>query len=223
MTGFFRDRTIRLAVTGLSGSGKTAFITSLVENLISVAGGAARLPFLRAAAEGRLVEGRVRRPKRGMIPPFPLTETVAALTADPPRWPPSTTDLRQVNLSLRFFPAGWFGYGHTIGLAASATAELSLQILDYPGEWLLDLPLLGQSYQEWSRATLDLVRGGPRAHLAGEWLNFLAGHPATSRSDAETARQAHSLYQSFLAACRNSPTAELAAARAVFEPGDPGR
>jgi len=220
LTGFLRDRTVRLAVTGLSSSGKTAFITSLVENLISAAGRPARLPFLRAVADRRLVEVRLRRPERENIAPFPLSETVAALAADPPRWPPSTTDLRRVDLSLRFLPAGFFGLRHPIGRAAGGIAELSLEVLDYPGEWLLDLPLLGQSYQDWSRATLDLVRRGVRAPLAREWLGFLDGHSTGSRSDAETAQQAHSLYRAFLAACRTREQLSLLQPGRFLNPGE---
>jgi uncharacterized protein len=59
LTGLVRDRTVRLAVTGLSGSGKTAFITSLVCNLLSIAGRPARFPFLRSAAERRIVSARL--------------------------------------------------------------------------------------------------------------------------------------------------------------------
>ena len=32
----------------------------------------------------------------------------------------------------------------------SGAGSLTLDIVDYPGEWLLDLPLLGKSYEEWS-------------------------------------------------------------------------
>ena len=53
LTEWARRRTIRLAVTGLSQSGKTALITSLVQNLLGAADQSARLPFLRAAAERR--------------------------------------------------------------------------------------------------------------------------------------------------------------------------
>ncbi|MGH7031884.1 MAG: YcjX family protein [Stellaceae bacterium] len=207
-------------MTGLSGSGKTAFITSLVENLICVAGRPTRLPFLRAAAERRIVGVQRHRPERENIRSFPLSETVAALAADPPRWPPSTTDLRQVDLSVRFFPAGLFGFSHPIGRAAGGIAELSLEILDYPGEWLLDLPLLGQSYQDWSCSGIELAQGGVRAPLAREWLNFLADHPASSRSDAETARRAHSLYRSFLAAARTREQLSLLQPGRFLNPGE---
>ncbi|MGH7046911.1 MAG: YcjX family protein [Stellaceae bacterium] len=207
-------------MTGLSGSGKTAFITSLVENLISAPEQPARLPFLRAAAERRLLEVVARRSGDDRIPNFPLRDTVAALAADPPRWPASTTDLRRVDLRVRFSPSSRFGFARPPGGAPVGIAEFNLEILDYPGEWLLDLPLLGQSYQQWSAAALALARDGARASLSREWLLFLADHPASSRSDTETARRAHDLYRDFLGACRHQ--AQLS----MLQPGrflNPGR
>jgi uncharacterized protein len=194
-----RDRTVRLAVTGLSQSGKTAFVTSLVYNLLGAAGRPARLPFLRAAAERRIQAGRLCSPKGETLPEFPLRETVAALAADPPHWPPSTTDLRQVRLSLVFSHKALIRLGVFLG----RTAKLHLEILDYPGEWLLDLPLLHQTYADWSRATLNLVQGSVRAPLARDWLDYLASHPADRERDSETARQAYNLYRIFLSACRD--------------------
>lgn len=219
MTGILRDRTLRLAVTGLSGSGKTAFITSLIENLISAADQPAQLPFLRVAAERRLVTVRSWQLKRPDIPTFPLAENVAALAADPPQWPAGTTDLRQSDVLIRFLPSGLLGLRHPIGRAAGGVAELRLEILDYPGEWLLDLALLKQSYRDWSRTVLGLVRDGVRAPLAREWLTFLAGHPANSHSDAETARRAHRLYRSFLVAARTRERLSLLQPGRFLNPG----
>jgi predicted YcjX-like family ATPase len=196
LTALVRDRRVRLAVTGLSQSGKTAFITSLVYNLLSAVGRPARLPFLRAAAERRIVAARLLAGESQAIAQFPLDETIAALAADPPHWPPSTTDLRRASLSLRFSPAS------LLGRVLGNTAELSLEILDYPGEWLLDLPMLRQSYGDWSRAAFELARRGVRAPLAGDWLDFVARHPADSPGDPEAALQAHNLYRAFLGACR---------------------
>src|SRR5262245_9619308 len=93
LTALVHDRTLRLAVTGLSQSGKTAFITSLVHNLVSAVGKPARLPFLRAAAERRVLAARVLAVHDDIVGEFPLEKNVAALAADPPSWPPSTTDL----------------------------------------------------------------------------------------------------------------------------------
>ena len=198
LTALVRDRTVRVAVTGLSRSGKTAFITSLVHNLLSAVSRPGRLPFLRAAAERRILGARVLAREGDDVPAFPLGETVAALAADPPHWPASTTDLRRVRLSLLFSPTGLFRASSLLG----GTAELTVEILDYPGEWLLDLPLLHQSYGAWSRATLAMARREVRAPLARDWLDFLARHPADHAGNPETALQAHELYRDFLAACR---------------------
>lgn len=48
------DRHLRLAVTGLSRSGKTAFITAMVNQLLNIHAGA-RLPLLSAVREERLL------------------------------------------------------------------------------------------------------------------------------------------------------------------------
>jgi uncharacterized protein len=204
---------VRLAVTGLSGSGKTAFITSLVDNLLSAAGRPARLPFLRAAAERRIIAARLNASDGATVAPFPVRDTIAALAADPPHWPPSTTDLRRADLLLRFRPAGF------IGRTAGGTARLGLEILDYPGEWLLDLPLLAQNYRDWSRATIELARRGSRAPLARNWLDFLARHPADGAADPKTARQAHNLYRAFLAACRTQEQLSLLQPGRFLNPG----
>ena len=56
-----------------------------------------------------------------------------------------------------------------------ADRTLTLDIVDYPGEWLLDLPLLNKSYEQWSRESLALSRGSGRAHaLAAPWHAHLA-------------------------------------------------
>src|SRR5689334_18242828 len=106
LTARLRSRTIRLAVTGLSQSGKTAFITSLVFNLLGAVRRPAGPPFRRAAAGRRILSAQLLSPEAGAVPPFPVQETVAALAGDPPHWPASTTDLRRANLRLRFSPTG---------------------------------------------------------------------------------------------------------------------
>jgi uncharacterized protein len=216
LTALMRDRTVRLAVTGLSQSGKTAFITSLVHNLLGAVGRPARLPFLRAAAERRVLGAQSLARAGNAVQQFPLEETIAALAADPPHWPPSTTDLRRVRLSLRFSPRG------LIGRVAGGTAELTLDILDYPGEWLLDLPLLHQSFADWSRTIFDLSRRGPRALLARDWLDFLARSPADSAGDPQTALTAHQLYRGYLAACRTKEQLSLLQPGRFLNPGQLG-
>ncbi len=79
------DRHLRLAVTGLSRSGKTAFITAMVNQLLNIHAGA-RLPLLSAVREERLL-GVKRIPQRDFgIPRFTYDEGLAQLYGDPPAW-----------------------------------------------------------------------------------------------------------------------------------------
>ena len=80
------DRHLRLAVTGLSRSGKTAFITSLVNQLLNVHSGA-RLPLFSVVREERLL-GVKRVPQRELgTPRFTYDEGLAQLYGTPPVWP----------------------------------------------------------------------------------------------------------------------------------------
>lgn len=79
------DRHLRLAVTGLSRSGKTTFITAMVNQLLNIHAGA-RLPLLSAVREERLL-GVKRIPQRDFgIPRFTYDEGLAQLYGDPPAW-----------------------------------------------------------------------------------------------------------------------------------------
>jgi uncharacterized protein len=221
LTLILRPNRIRIAVTGLSGSGKTAFVTSVIENLIAAATQPARLPFLRAAAERRLVTARpaMRQREAGSIP-FPLRDTVAALAADPPQWPAGTTELRRVDLSVRLRSSGLLGIASPLDRFVKPIAEVTIEIIDYPGEWLLDLPLLGQSYQRWSHMTMELAAQGERAPLARDWLGFLDRHPPYSRSDVQTAQKAHELYRAYLVACRHRERLSLLQPGRFLNPGE---
>lgn len=64
------DRTLRLAVTGLRGGGKTVFITAVAHHLLL----GRELPFLRAAHEERLLGAKLLPPREGDPPAFPFAE-----------------------------------------------------------------------------------------------------------------------------------------------------
>ncbi|WP_075181863.1 YcjX family protein [Pantoea sp. 1.19] len=161
------DRHLRLAVTGLSRSGKTAFITSLVNQLLNVQSGA-RLPLFTAAREGRLL-GVKRVPQRDLgVPRFSYDQGIAQLYGVPPAWPTPTRGVSEICLALRFRSQSslmrHFSDAHT----------LYLEIVDYPGEWLLDLPMLAQDYLSWSRQMNGLI-AGPRQAWAQAWRQSCAG------------------------------------------------
>ena len=81
--------------------------------------------------------------------------------------------------------------------------RLNVDIVDYPGEWLLDLPLLGQSFAEWSERTVALSRSNSRAELAADWRAHLASLDPTAEEDETAARKAAELFTGYLRACRD--------------------
>ncbi|MDB6452381.1 YcjX family protein [Falsirhodobacter sp. 20TX0035] len=150
--GLFGDPVIRLGVTGLSRAGKTVFITGLVANLLD----RGRMPQLKAEAEGRIESVWLQPQPDITLPRFEYEAHLAALTGDDPRWPDSTRSISELRLSFRVRPSGMFS-----GLQGMQTVHLD--IIDYPGEWLLDLALLDRSFEEWSDATFARIAKRPQA------------------------------------------------------------
>ncbi|MFV1878460.1 YcjX family protein [Nioella sp.] len=140
----FFEPVIRLGVTGLSRAGKTVFITSLVANLLD----RGRMPGLQAASSGRIQAAFLQPQPDDTVPRFDYETHLAALSGRNPHWPQSTRAVSELRLSLRVQPSGLLS-----GLSGPRTVHID--IVDYPGEWLLDLSLLDQSYDQWSADTLS--------------------------------------------------------------------
>ena len=101
-----------------------------------------------------------------------------------------------LRLRLRFVAKG------ALRRRLSEHRSLNLEIIDYPGEWLLDLPLLEQDYAEWSAQTLAAAERPPRAALARDWRNFLAGLDPGAPADPRQAARAAALYTRYLERCQ---------------------
>lgn len=191
--------TVWLAVTGLSRSGKTVFITSLIHNLLSSLHNPNRMPLLNVVGERRLFAAHLEAPRAGRLPQFPYLDNIQKMAV--PDWPARTADLSEIGIEVRFAPAN--AVGRLLSEITGNPASLTIRIVDYPGEWLLDLPLLEQSYADWSRATLQLLRKGARAGISDEFLGFLGLHRAGDAASEEVAKQAHDLYCGYLLAARD--------------------
>jgi predicted YcjX-like family ATPase len=173
---------LRLGVTGLSRAGKTVFITSLVANLLN----RGRMPQLSAQREGRIETVYLQPQPDDTLPRFDYEGHMAALTGDDPHWPESTRSISELRLSFRTRPSGWFG-----GLRGPRV--LHLDIVDYPGEWLLDLSLMEKSYSDWSEETLARLGRRPVAR------DYLATARAADAALPLTEAQVQHLAQSFTA------------------------
>jgi uncharacterized protein len=184
--GHFFNPTVRLGVTGLSRAGKTVFITALIHGLTR--GG--RFPVFEPFASGRIARARLEPQPDDAVPRFNYENHVRTLIENR-RWPNSTVDISELRLVI--------DYQRQNG----ADSTLTLDIVDYPGEWLLDLPLLNKSYEQWSAESLALSRESPRARLAAEWHAQLATLNARNREDEQAALTSARLFTDYLRACRD--------------------
>jgi predicted YcjX-like family ATPase len=178
--------TVRLGVTGLSRAGKTVFITALVHGLTR--GG--RFPVFEAFDSGRIARARLAPQPDDGVPRFAYESHLRNLIEDR-CWPSSTVDISELRLVI--------DYQRQNG----ADRTLTLDIVDYPGEWLLDLPLLAKSYAQWSAESLALSWEKPRAHLAQDWHAQLATMQAEAKEDEQATLQAARLFTDYLRACRD--------------------
>ena len=81
-------------------------------------------------------------------------------------------------------------------------SHFTIDIVDYPGEWLLDLPLLQKSYAEWSRETFDASAAAARAPFASNWRGFAATLDPSGPEDEALARRAAEMFTGYLRAAR---------------------
>ncbi len=200
------ERSIRLAVTGLSRAGKTIFTTALVHNLIRFPD---RRPILPAMADFDNIISVIERPQpHPDIATFPYEANLAALTANPPAWPPSTDQLSEIRVELHYRPRSW------IRRQINRRALLNVDIVDYPGEWLLDLPLLEMGFEAWSARMLELARREPRRRLSQPWRAAVGAAKPEAAADESEIRRLSELYRQYLAAC-----AEPALGLTLLQPG----
>ncbi|MEZ8143078.1 nucleoside triphosphate hydrolase [Enterovibrio norvegicus FF-33] len=189
------DRHVRLAVTGLSRAGKTAFITSLINQLLHSATNP-RMPLFQPVREGRVLGARRVQQTQLHIPAFDYDQGIQALRSQPPRWPSPTRDVSEIRLAIRYRPDS--GAMKLL----QETATLYVDIVDYPGEWLLDLPLLSMSFDEWSRKQSGILIGKRKA-LAEDWLASLETFDPLADADEARIAELSEKFTAYLHACKD--------------------
>jgi predicted YcjX-like family ATPase len=187
--------TLRLGVTGLSRAGKTVFISSLVHNLLH--GG--RLPMFEAQRSGRLSRASLHHQPDDTVPRFQYEDHIAALLKERV-WPSSTRSISELRIRIDYESASGWGRLFSAG-------SLTLDIVDYPGEWLLDLPLLGKSYAEFSRMAFELSQSPLRAKLAEDWHKTAATVAQDGEFSEPDAVTLHKAFSSYLKACKDDERA----------------
>ncbi|WP_201777831.1 YcjX family protein [Thalassomonas actiniarum] len=172
------DQHVTLAVTGLSRSGKTAFITSLVNQLINEGNGA-QLSFFNPVHQGRFIGAKRVPQKHFNVARFDFDQAMTAFCAEPATWPEPTHGISELRLAIRYQPeASLLKY-------ATDMATLYLDITDYPGEWLLDLPMMNLSFKDWSAQTCELLSQSPRQAAAADFIEKLKQVDPLQKADED--------------------------------------
>lgn len=182
--------TVRLGVTGLARAGKTVFISALIHNLVH--GG--RLPLFRAYSSGRISDARLEPQPDDAVPRFDYERHVAALVEDR-IWPDSTRRISELRLTIEFESASYLARTFRSG-------KLHLDIVDYPGEWLLDLALMSRDFAEWSREAVARARSTAWKKHAAIWLAKIDQTDGNASEDETVARELAALFTDYLRASR---------------------
>ncbi len=205
VSGAFFEPVIRLGVTGLSRAGKTVFITSLVANLMN----RARMGGLRAATDGSIRAAYLQPQPDDTLPRFDYETHLAALTGPVPHWPESTRAISELRLSLRVQPTGLIA-------GMRGARNVHLDIVDYPGEWLLDLGLMEKDYAQWAAETLERIRERPQAR---EFLRLLDGTDPAAALDEPQAQRLAAAFTQYLVTAREDGFSDCTPGRFLL-PGD---
>ncbi|WP_298635197.1 YcjX family protein [uncultured Umboniibacter sp.] len=133
-----RHQRLKVGVAGLSGAGKSTFITSLIAQLRGF--DEATLTSLSASVEGRLraVELLALSKHREVLTAFAVDQFLHELDADEPNFPPSTQQPSAIDIRINYVSR------------KGKRKALTLELTDFPGEWLVDTALLKMSYSEWN-------------------------------------------------------------------------
>lgn len=134
-----KNRTIKIAISGLSRSGKSVFITSFIDQLLNN-----KNLFLHK--NSKTFKAKLTAPNLFMKR-FDYYHYEKMIKVEH-QWCDGTDSISSA--LLKFQTKGKIPF---IG-----DEEFYVKIVDYPGEWLLDLNLISHTYSSWSKSVLDWLK-----------------------------------------------------------------
>ena len=140
VTSLFSDSTIKIAITGLSRSGKTVFITSLIDQLL-------HQNRLSSVTTAHSAFKTTLKPPLHNVRRFDYYTFIDKLKNEQ-LWPDGTDAISHT--LLEFESKSYFSF--------MGNSTFTIELIDYPGEWLLDLSMMEYSYEEWSLKALSWLR-----------------------------------------------------------------
>lgn len=157
---WFMQSRHRFTITGLSRSGKSMLFTSLMTILKYRSEQQYQcLPLLRYLPMD-LVDNMWVEPLDD-LPEFPVAEHMAALERG--EWPAATEAVTGFQLTVRLRQT------HQLKKYLLPFTDIVFEFIDYPGEWLTDLPMLDKTYTQWSDSAWAQQMNEPQNRFAKNW------------------------------------------------------
>ena len=201
---------IKLGITGLSKAGKTVFVTSLIHHLLNPS----EMKFFEPIVAGRVKRIYLEPHPNDLLPRFDYEGNIEKLCANPPSWPAGTRRLSQLRLTIEYQRDNFLS--KTLG-----PSKLHIDIIDYPGEWLLDLQLLEMSYKEWCENIYSAATEAKLKERSANWLNMSQSENPEAPLNEAAAKTAAVSFKSFLKENRDDiAKSDLLAPGRFLMPGD---
>ena len=195
---------LRLGVTGLSGAGKTIFLMSMINFLLE---SGSRHSDLFKKRKLRLSAKKIPvDPDSGL---FPYEEYLENFKLGSPKWPEHTTKLNEFHLVFRLTREG-----------RKKSKEFKLELADYPGEQLLDLPLLGKTYEQWSDETVAYMSKGAKLKISQQFRQACDKLPKCSGTEFSARKLIIDEYMTYLRQCKAKGLTYLQPSMMILENSD---
>ncbi|MDP2535457.1 YcjX family protein [Alteromonas stellipolaris] len=195
LSDIFSKETHRFTITGLSRSGKSMLFTSLMTMLKSRSEeGYACMPLLRYLPPSQVEFMRIE-PIDG-YKPFPLEENMDALASG--RWPEATEEAYGFKLVVRLTQT------MSIKRHLLPHTDIVFEFIDYPGEWITDIPMLGKTYAQWSDSAWAQLSSGPQQHFANEWKTVVNAFDFEQLPTQENINALVSAYRHYLVVAKKN-------------------
>ncbi|MBU2979933.1 YcjX family protein [Alteromonas sp. C1M14] len=200
---WFSRETHRFTITGLSRSGKSMLFTSLMTILKYRSEEQYQcLPLLKRLPV-ELVDAMWLEPLDD-FPMFPIEQHMASLENG--EWPAPTEDVYGFKMVVRLRQTSQLKkhlFPHT---------HVVFEFIDYPGEWITDLPMLGKFYTQWSDSSLAQQLTEPQRFYAQQWHKTLEAFDFDVPPDSQAVFTLVSAYREYLLKAK-------AAGIAMLQPG----
>lgn len=184
-----------IILTGLSRSGKSMLCTSLMfalEQRQQTAGDG--LPLLSCIPQHEVES--VELTTHADFSTFPYEQNMRCLRSG--SWPPPTTELSCFDLHITLKPRT------LLNKALGFSEQIRIRFHDYPGEWLTDLPMLTQSFQQWSDSSVAQQMNPPQVSLAAHWHQYMQTFDFNEPPTAERVSQYVAMYRDYLQAAKHA-------------------